>query len=479
MTQQSTPHDAIPYYWKSLDWDKFMRDYPPPPYYMHSNGRLSADALWSLQNERFLERMKDAWKTPFYYKRWRAVGLEPGDIRSLDDIERIPTYNTDDLKAAYEEQPPFGTHHPIDHSDFAHIPIKIQTSGGSTGLPRITLFDPIAIEVQAVQTARAFYAQGARPGDVVQITFTCSLANAGWCAYQGVHHWLGGVALTTGAGIVTPTEKQIEYAKAWGTSSWFSRGEYLARVVEIAKRTNFDLRDLKTKRLHSTLGPDLDGTLRRQLEEAWGCPVFDIYGTHEIGMVAFDCEVADRKHISEDTVYLQSADVTTGEPIPYGTEGNIIATALHRSIPPIIRFNMRDRLILYDRETCACGMCTRKLSTFIGRSDEMVKIRGTAVYPSACQRAVAEDPRTTGQYLCIARSVGTGLNRREEMTVRVERRSTDIDAARLQEDLASVFQKDLGVRVEVEIVEVDALIEYTGLGSQNKVRRLLDFRSAI
>jgi phenylacetate-CoA ligase len=380
------------------------------------------------------------------------------------------------LKEAIAAAPPFGDHHPIGRGDFARQPIKIQTSGGTTGLPRVTLFDTIAIEVQGIQTARALYAQGARPGDLIQITYTNGLPNAAWCAHDGIHRWLGATPLTTGSGAVTSSERQLEYAKAWGTNAWFARGEYLARLVEVARQTNFDLLSLGTKHLHSFLGPDVEGHLRGQLEAAWGAPVYDNYGSHEIGLIAFECEAKDRKHINEDTVYIEFADVDDHKALQWGERGNVVATSLHRGVPPIIRYNMRDCLVGSERSHCACGLETRKLSTFLGRSDEMVKLRGTNVYPLACQSAVIEDLRTTGEFLCVVRFVGEGLARREEMTVRVERRSQTIDAASLAEDLRNALHQDLGVRVDVEIVEADSLAEITGLGRQNKVKRLLDLR---
>ena len=473
---QQDGDDAIPYYWQALDWAALTRDYAPPPAFAKTTGRLSADALHALQNARFLERMKDAWRTGFYRSRWEAAGMAPADIRSIDDIEKIPTFNSDDLKDAIAARPPFGNHHPIDASDFARIPVKVQTSGGSTGMPRVTLFDPLAIEVQGIQTARGLYAQGARPGDIIQITYTMSLANAGWCALNGVFNWLGATPVTTGSGAVTSSERQLEYAQAWGTTGWFARGEYLARLVEVAREMKLDLHSLKTRQIHSFLGSDLEGHLRRQLEDAWGAPVYDNYGTHETGLLAFECHAQDRKHINEDTAYIELADVETGAPLPMGSRGNLVVTSLHRSVPPIIRYNLRDCLIAYAREQCACGLCTRKLSTFLGRSDEMVKLRGTNVYPLACQNAVSKNLRTTGEFLCVVSHVGEGLGRRETMVVRVERRSLDTDAQMLAAELAADLHKDLGVRVDVEIVESGALAVHTQIGRQNKVKRLLDLR---
>lgn len=467
---------GIPYYFRSVDWEQLIKTVPPPPMYSHTVGRMSADEIRSLQNVRFLERMREAWNVQFYYERWKAVGLEPGDIRSLDDIERIPTFTSDDLKRAAEAAPPFGNHHPFGRADFGCTPLKIQTSSGTTGIPRVTLFDPIAWEVQGIQAARAFYSQGARPGDVVQITYTNSLANAGWMAYTGLLHWAGCVPVTCGSGVVTATERQLQYAKAFEVNGWFARGEYLGRLAEVAASQKFDLRQLPTKFLHSYLGPDHDGYLRRRLEEAWGAPVFDNFGTHEFGLVAFECAAKNGKHVSEDTVFVQAVDVDKGSPLPYGSKGSLVLTSLHRSVPPFIRYDVRDVMILSKREECVCGLVTQKLSMLFGRADEMVKLRGTNVYPLACQNVITQDQRTTGDYLCVAYYVGEGLARREEMIVRIERRSIDIEARILAEDLRRALHAELGVRVDVEIVEAGSLAEHTRMGREGKVRRLLDLR---
>jgi phenylacetate-CoA ligase len=467
---------AIPYYMKSVDWDRFMADYPPPPMFHDTTGKLSADALWALQNKRFLERVAEAWDVPFYRRHWGKAGLEPDDIRSLDDLQRIPTFTSDDLRGAIAAAPPFGDHHPFGLEGFGRLPLKLQTSSGTTGLPRPTLFDPVAWEVQGVQMARAFWSQGGRPGDIVQITYTNSLANAAWNATTALHHWLGAVPLTTGAGVVTPTERQLKYAEAWGVNWWFSRGEYLGRLAEVAAAEKFDLHRLKTRFLHSYLGTDTDGAVRQRLEEAWGCPVYDNYGTHEIGLVAFECTAKDRKHLSEDTVVVQTVDVDTGAELPEGAKGSMVFTSLHRSVPAFIRYDLRDVMVLSPRSACTCGLHTRKLSTFLGRADEMVKLRGTNVFPVACQPAIAKDGRTTGDFICVVRYEGEGLARREEMTVRIERRSPDIDREALAADLRRALHNDLGVRVKVEIAEAGQLAELTNVGKSDKARRLLDLR---
>lgn len=464
------------YYWQAVNWEALTKAYPPPGLFEETHGRLSDEEMRALQSARFLERVADAWKLPFYRDRWRAVGLEPGDIRSIDDIEKIPPFTSDDLKAAIDRAPPFGDHQPHSPEFFEDTHVRILTSGGTTGLPRVTLFDAWALECQGIQSARAFWAQGLRPSDVLQITYTNSLANAAWCTLNGAFHWIGATPMTTGSGIVTSSERQLQYAKAWGTTAWFTRAEYMARLTEVARDTGFDLHQLKTRHVHSHIGPDADGSRRRRLEEAWNTKVYDNYGTHEIGAIAFECREQSGMHLSEDTVYIEIADITSGKTLPLGQTGNLVATSLYRSVPPIIRFNMRDLLALYPRETCGCGLCTHKLSNFRGRSDEMVKLRGTNVYPLACMEAVARDPRTNGEYICVVSYEGEGLSRREKFVVRVERNAPSVDADALREDMENALHKDLGVRVDVEVADPGTLAEFTGLGTQNKTKRLLDLR---
>lgn len=463
----------IPYYHRSIDWERLVADYPPPPHFHQTTGVLSEAEVNALQNHRFMERMREAWQLPFYNQRWRAAGLEPGDIRSLADIQRIPSFTSDDLKKAIEEAPPFGSHHPLGRKDFGRIPIKIQTSGGTTGMPRATLFDPLSWEVQGIQTARGFYSQGARPGDVIQIPLTTSLANAGWTAHNAAFNWLGCVPVTTGSGKVTPSEKQLAFAKEWDVNGWYVMGDYLGRLTQVAAEMNFDLHQLPTKYIFSFLGPDADGALRKAMEEAWNAPVYDNYGSHEIGLVAFECSEKVR-HINEDTVYLEICDEFNGSVLPDGEVGIVVATSLYRSIPPFIRYNLRDRMSINPRHRCACGLNTRTLSAMLGRADEMVKLRGTNIYPLSCQSAVKKDPRTTGEYICVAFHVGESLARQEEMTVKVERKSPEIDAEALAQDLRKALYMDLGARVDVEIVEAGELAEVCGIGE--KPRRLLDLR---
>ncbi len=466
----------IPYYHASVDWPELMRKHPPPPAYERTVGRMSEEELRRHQDALFLSCVRTAWSTPFFSRRWREAGLEPGDVGGLDDLHNFPIYDSDDLREAIAERPPFGSHQPVTRQELGKLPFKLQTSGGTTGLPRVALFDPIAWEVQAIQGARGMWMQGARPGDIAQIPLTASLADAPWLAYKMCHDWLGIMPVTTGSGVVTSTERQLELALAFGTNIWVTTVEYAGRLIDVAHETGFDLAQLRTKLIHGYLGNDPSGARRAHVQGAFGAPIYDAYGSHEIGEIACECVHQDRLHVYEDTVFLEVLDVESGEPVGFGEKGTLVATSLHRHYAPIIRYDMRDLLELYPRRECECGLVTQKLSHFMGRADEMVKVRAQNVFPRAVEAVVLDDPRCSGEYLCVATEEGEGTIRTTELTVRIERRAGDVDRDTLHDELRVTLKRVLGVRVGVEIVEPGELAPLTGLGGEGKVKRLLDLR---
>jgi phenylacetate-CoA ligase len=435
--------------------------------------------LRAFQNKRFMRLVEIGWGNEFYRKRWSAAGLKPGDVKSIDDISKLPSYTSEDVKNDQAEHPPFGHFHGAGRELLKKMPLKVQTSGGTTGKPRATLYGPTDWEMNGLTQARAMYIQGARPGDVVQIPATNSLANLGWCVYKGCHDYLGVLPVTTGSGIVTSSRRQLETAFDWGTNIWCSFPEYLTQLAKVCREElGRDIRELKTKSIHSFLGPDTDNSLRKQLEELWGCDVYDLYGTNEMGSAAFECRHKNGIHIMEDCIFLELEDVDTGAPVKDGETGNMVVTILHRDLPPVIRYNVRDLARIISSERCECGSCFKRMDKFLGRSDDMVKLRGVNVYPMACLPSIKSDPRTTGEWICVVdRSEVNGVIR-DEMIVRVEvqRGVTSIDG--LKDILAKRLQGDLGVKVGVELVDEGSLAEAANLGREGKPKRLLDRRFA-
>ncbi len=470
---------ALPLYQCAIDWPAFFQDFPAPDVFEQTVYRWPRQRLRQLQERRFLQVMQAGWNNPFYKTRWTAAGVQPGDVKSLADIVRLPSYTSDDVKQSQLDAPPFGDFHGLNQHDLAHTPFKLQTSGGTTGQPRAMLSDPIAWEVQALAGARSLYIQGARPGDVMQIPATCSLANGPWLQYKACHDFLGVLPLTTGSGVVMSSRTQIETAMRFGTNLWNAFPEYLLRLAQAARdELGIDVRSLGTKFIRSYLGPDLQGLLRRELQETWGCPVYDIYGSNEIGLGAFECTHQRGLHIMEDCVFLEVVDVETGEPLLMGQKGNLVATVLFRTRPPIIRYNMRDLGRILDDQPCACGGHFARMDHFLGRSDAMVKLRGVNVYPMACLSAVKAEAATTGEWVCIVERVNAGGVPRDEMQVQVEVRGDiahDPEALKLR--LARRLKEDLGVVVTVVLVGAGGLAELANTGGrEGKARRLIDRR---
>jgi phenylacetate-CoA ligase len=472
------PASKLPLYHNALDWESFSREYPAPDVWHETLFKWPAERIRELQNRRFLEMMKVGWENGFYRERWRAEGLEPGDIRSLDDIVKLPTFNSDDIKDNQKAHPPFGQFSGIElKSELQRNPIKMQTSGGTTGKPRPTLFGAMEWEMNGLQVARTMYTQGARPGDVLQIPATNSLANLAWCYYKAAHDYLGIMPLTTGSGVVTPSLKQIELAFDYGVNILMSFPEYLTQLAKVAREDyGRPVAELGLKFIPSYLGPDTDNVLRKELEALYQCDVFDNYGTHEISNAAFEGPEKDGMYLMEDCIYLEVLDVETGAPVGPGETGNLVATSLFRRIPPIIRFNLRDLGRLLPQQTSALGSQFRRMDKFLGRSDDMVKLRGTNVYPMACLTAVRSDPRTSGEWLCVVERHTRGGAIRDEMTVRVEVRRE----AGSREGLGALLEKrlatDLGVRVAVALVDEGSLADAANLGREGKARRLQDLR---
>ena len=467
----------LPLYRHALDWDKLFQEYPLPDTFAETVYQWPRGRLQDLQNERFVKLLAAGWQNPFYRRRWEAAGLTPDDVHDLSDITKLPTFNSDDIKESQYSFPPSGDIQNAALDERARVPLKMHTSGGTTGKARFTLYGPIDWEMNALTVARSLYMQGARPGDILQIPMTCSLANYGWSCYKAAHDYLGVLPLTTGSGIVTPSRRQIELAFDWHTTLWVSFPEYLTQLAKVCREEfNRDIRELGTKFIQTNLGPDTEEILRNKLEALWGCPVYDGYGTHEIGDGAFECQYKNGLHLMEDCVYFEVVDVDTEEPLPPGAIGNLVVTVFWRQILPIIRYNLRDLGRILSEDTCSCGSSFRRMDHFLGRSDDMVKIRGVNIYPMACLSAVQSDERTTGEWFCIADRTETQGVLREELTVLVETRSDVADLTSLREHLERRLHTDLGLKVQVELVEEHSLAEKANLGREGKPKRLLDRR---
>jgi phenylacetate-CoA ligase len=431
---------------------------------------MDRESLARLREERFLRTVARGWEIPFFRDRWRAAGLEAGDIRGLADITKIPPYDVNDVRASIERNPPFGDFMGISPADGERMPLVLQTSGGTTGLPRPMLYAPQDREVMAILGGRRFAMHGIRPGDMVLVTYSLGLSNGGFMTREGLWKYTGAVPVMTGSGASTPTRRQIEIIKAWGIQVILGFPAYLRHMALVARdEMGIDPRKLGIRVLGSHLGVEN----RAEIEALWDAPCHDMYGTNESGSMAAECTERSGMHIQEDAVILEIADPDTGKIVADGEKGTVYITTLYRWGAPQIRFNVND-ISAIATGSCACGSTLKRLEKIFGRNDNMVKLRGVNVFPEAIGAAIAEDKRSNGEYFCIVERVGEAG--RDEMTVMVEVANPAADRAALKDDLERRLKEVLGVKVTVQPSDPGALAAHTGVATTSKIKRLLDRR---
>jgi phenylacetate-CoA ligase len=462
--------ENIPYYERSLDFEALWREFPPSAEYMQKVHRMSKDELHAIRERRFLAQVERGWQIPFYQRHWAKAGLAPTDIRSLDDLQHIPPYDVHDLRESIERQPPWGDYIGIDMKAGAPMPLMLQTSGGTTGMPRPMLYSPRDREVLSILTGRRLYMAGVRPFDIIQVTLTLGLSNGGMIHRDGIWKYTGALPVMTGSGNVTPTRRQIEIMKEWGVTIVVGFPAYLRHMAYVARdEMNIDVAALNIKGVMANLGVDD----RAQLEQLWGAPVFDCYATHDCGVIATDCEHRTGMHVFEDTVIVEINDAETLKPKPVGEKGNVFLTTLFKHAAPAIRYNIND-ISAWLPGKCACGGTHARLDRIFGRSDNMVKLRGVNLFPEAIGALVSQHQDSNGEYVCIVECVGS--EQRDEMTVLVEAKSASVDAAKLAASLESRFREAFGIKLAVKAVPAGELDTHTGLSKTSKTKRLIDKR---
>ena len=459
-----------PLYSESIDFKSLYAEYPPAPQYFHTVHKMPPHEIRALQEKRFLETVARGWQVPFYQKLWGKAGLEPGDIRCLDDIEKIPPYTVHDLRESIERNPPWGDYWGVTLADGARMPLVLQTSGGTTGLPRPMIYSPRDREVMSIMGARRLLMQGVRPGDLVQVTMSLGLTNAGMMVREYLWKYTGAIALTTGSGAATPTRRQIELAQSWKTTVMLGIPSYIRHLGIVARdEMNIDPRSLGIRLICCGLGPEP----RDALEELWGAKVMQQYGTNESGMMSAECPFQHGFHIFEDAYLLEMADPETHKPVPHGEKGNTLITCLYKYAAPVIRFDSND-VSAFCTDACPCGGTHRRMQGIFGRADNMVRLRGINVFPEAIATVLAGEARCNGEYFCTVDTVGEA--RRDEMSVKVEVRNAAVDRSALRQDLERRFKEVLSVKVGVEVVDPQALDKLTGLTQTSKIKRLADNR---
>jgi phenylacetate-CoA ligase len=388
------------------------------------------------------------------------AGVRPEDIRSLDDLARLPFTTKDDLRQNY----PFGL--------FA-VPlnrvIRIHASSGTTGKPTVVGYTKKDLRTWAGLIARIVTMAGVRRGDIAQVCFSYGLFTGGF----GLHYGLERAGVTVVPAAAGNTERHIRLMQDFGTTVIIGTPSYALYMAEVARSLGVDpRRDLRVRRGLFGAEPWSEG-MRAEIEAAWGLKAFDNYGLSEVigPGVAGECEEKRGLHINEDHFLVEVINPETGRPLPPGERGELVFTTLTKEAFPVIRYRTRDISRLMP-EPCPCGRTTIRMERVTGRSDDMLIIRGVNVFPSQIEEVITSTPGLAPHYLIIVDKKGY----LDEIEVQVELSPEGFsdryeDLASLEEQLRNRLQATLSLTPRVKLVEFGSLERTTG-----KARRVIDRR---
>ncbi len=458
-------------YFQAMDYEGLVRDHPIGPAFAPAFASMSRDELRARQDAAFRRTLAFAWRVPFYTRLWTAAGAAPGDIRGLDDLARLPAYDKADLMESVAAYPPIGDFHGRDaHPRDRRPSIIMQTTSGTTGKPQPLLFGPRSREVQNRLLARMYLLAGMTEDDVVHSVYGHGMVNGGHYVREAVLHFVGAQFLSAGTGVETRTAQQIFLMKEFGATCLVGFADYLRRLADAAREAGLEPgRDLPVRLICAHLGSETQASLGA----AWGgAQVYDWYGVGDTGIIAGEGPDRSGMHVYEDAHVLELTDPDTGVAVAPGALGDMVCTCLFKDdIFPIIRFNTHD----VTEEVVGSnplGIPFRRIRGFLGRSDNMVKLRGINLFPTGVGALLVEAaPGATGEFLCrVTRQDG-----RDAMAVHLELQGAASQALRAR--LEDVLRTRLGVEVAVVLEAPGALAALTQVEQRQKAIRLLDERA--
>ena len=347
---------------------------------------MSREDMRRLQTERLIETVKRCYENvPFYKKKMDQKGIRPEDIKSIDDITKLPFTTKHDLRDEY----PFG----LQAVPMEQV-VRVHASSGTTGKPVVATYTQNDLDNWAEGVARVLAVGDVGPGDVVQVSYGYGLFTGGLGAHQGVNK-LGAIQLPTSAG---NSEKQVMLMKDFGTTAICCTPSYALHLTEVMKKCDIKKEDLKLRVGFFGAEPWTWG-IRRELEDKLGIKAIDIYGLTEMSGpgVGGECQYQDGTHVWEDMFYPEIVNPDTLEPVAPGERGELVFTSLCKEAMPIIRYRTRDLThLIYEK--CRCGRTAVRMGKILGRSDDMLIIRGVNVFPSQIEAILTEFPAFTPQY---------------------------------------------------------------------------------
>lgn len=402
---------------------------------------MSRDEMNFLQGARLKKTVDRVYhNVEFYRKKMQKIGLEPGDIRGIEDLEKLPFTTKNDLRDNY----PFG----LFAAPRQEI-VRIHASSGTTGKATVVGYTRKDLDVWSECVARALTMAGITRDDVIQIAYGYGLFTGGLGAHGGAEK-LGAMVVPMSTG---NTKKLTTMMKDFGVTAIACTPSYLLHIAETLEE-NGDIENIKLKAAICGAEPWTEN-MRLQIEKKLHINAHDIYGLSEImgPGVACDCQYHRGLHVYEDHFLPEIIDPETLKQVPDGETGELVFTTITKEGIPLLRYRTRD-LTSMDRTPCECGRTLARISRFKGRSDDMLIIRGVNVFPSQIEAALLEMGGTTAHYMMIVDRVNNLDTLEVQVEVEEKFFSDEIrQLEKLTKQIAGVIQQAIGLAVKVKLVE--------------------------
>ena len=427
-------------------------------YYQPEIETASREQIRAWQDERLVAQVKHVWNNvPYYRKKMEEKGVTPDDIKSTSDLYKLPFLTKDDLREAY----PYGLMGtPVSEC------VRIHSTSGTTGKRVVAFYTQHDIDLWEDCCARAITAAGGTKEDVVHVAYGYGLFTGG-SGLHGGSHKAGCLTLPLSSG---NTERQLQFMTDLGSTILCCTPSYAAYLSETIHERG--LRD-QIKLKAGIFGAEAwSENMRRDIEQGLGIKAYDIYGLTEISGpgVAFECEAQNGMHINEDHFIAEIVDPETLEVLPEGSKGELVFTCITKEAFPLLRYRTKDICVL-TREPCPCGRTHVKMAKPMGRSDDMLIIKGVNVFPSQIEQVLLEQGYAANYQLIVDR-----VNHSDTLEVQVEMSvETFSDSlakiADMEKKLVEALKNMLGIYAKVTLVAPKSIVR-----SEGKAVRIIDKR---
>jgi len=396
---------------------------------------------------------------PFYQKKFKELNIRPDDIKTLDDIRKLPLTTKNDLR----DNAPYGM-----MATSLDNCVELHASSGTTGIPVTACYTENDMEVWSEVMARCLGMSGLSKKDIFQNPIPYGTFTGAFGFHYGAQK-VGAMVIPSGMG---QSERQLKLMDYYGTTFISGVASYVLRLSQVAKDMGIDPKsDLKVR--NGLFGAEtFTSGLKKRIEYSWNMDVHDIYGLTEMcgPGVSTDCNLHDGLHLWEDHFIVEILDPITLEPVGPEEEGEMVLTTITKTGMPLLRYRTRDLTKLYDQEVCECGRTHVKHTAIKARSDDMIIIRGTNIYPGQVESAIMKDQKVGNNWRMI---LTTDDNNMDQLTVEVETKKllSKNDQATLQQKLIKDIKQVLVFTPRVSVLPPNG-IEQAGI----KAKRVIDNR---